>query len=173
MKRLNTLAIFVAILALAAPAAFGQFDTSGTTTLSLTVGPEAALTVTATTPLTTAGGGLFADYTGSTTFIYKIRTALTGGNASITAAVTREFETGGPSVAAGDLKYTCAVVSPGNGCTGTMTAGTAPTSVATFGANSRSAREGTESSVAWTLFNDPQVQTGNYSAQVTFTIANL
>lgn len=175
MKRLNTLAIFVAILALATPAAFGQFAASGTTTLSLTVGPEAALSVTdVTTSLTTAAGGLFADYVGTTNFTYKIRTTRVDGTGSITAQVTTPFAAGGPSVAAGDLTYGCAVAAPATACTGPVTAATSSdTTVAGFGTNARSARAGNSGSVAWTLVNDPQYETGNYTAVVTFSISAL
>lgn len=174
MKRLNTLAIFVAILALAAPAAFGQFAATGTTTLSLTVGPEAALSVTdVTTPLTTAAGGLFADYVGTTNFTYKIRTTRVDGTGSITAQVTTPFGAGGPSVAAGDLTYNCTVAAPGTGCASTVTAATSETNVAGFGANARSARAGNSGSVAWSLVNDPQYETGSYTAVVTFSISAI
>ena len=173
MKRLNTLAIFVSILALAVPAAFGQtFAGTGTTTLSIAVGPEAAISVTeASTPLS-MGAGLFSDYTGTTNFTYKIRTSKTGGTGSITASVA-EFGEGGPSLAAGDLKYTCTVSAPGTGCSSDVTAATAGTNVAGFGANARSAKSGNSGSVSWTLVNDPQYETGTHTSVVTFSISAL
>jgi hypothetical protein len=171
MKR--QLTILAAALALAVPAAFGQFAASGTTNLTLTVVPEAALSVTESTPLASEGT-LFADYTGTTAFTYKIRTSQTDGTGSITAQVTTNFEAGGPSAAGGDLTYTCSVSAPATGCSDTVTASTAAgTNVAGFGANARSARAGNSGAVNWSLVNDPQYQTGNYTAVVTFTISAL
>jgi hypothetical protein len=172
MNRLKTLTIVMAILALAAPAAFGQFAATGTTTLSLTVGPEAAISVTEVSTPLSLSGGLFSDYTGTTNFTYKIRTSKDGGTGSITASVA-EFGAGGPSLAAGDLKYTCSVSAPGNGCTTEMTAATAGTNVAGFGADARSTKDGNSGSVTWTLVNDPQYETGLHTSIVTFSISAL
>ena len=165
--------ILAAVLLLAVPAAQAQFAASGTTNLTLTVGPEAALSVTESTPLTSVGT-LFADFTGTTTFDYKIRTTRTGGTGSITAVVSNDFGAGGPSAAGGDLTYTCTVSTPGTGCTDTVTASTAATTnVATFGANARSARAGNSGSVSWSLVNDPQYETGSYTVVVAFSISAI
>ncbi len=171
--RLGIQLILAVILALAVPAAYGQFAATGTTNLTLTVGPEAALSVTESTPLTSVGA-IFADFTGLTPFTYKIRTSRTGGTGSITAQVTSNFEAGGPSAATGDLRYTCSVTAPGTGCADTVTASTtAATNVAGFGANARSTLAGNSGSVSWSLVNNPQYETGSYTAVVTFTISAL
>jgi hypothetical protein len=102
-----------------------------------------------------------------------------GGVGSVTLQITTDFSpAGGPSVAAppdpaDTLGYTCTVAAPGNPCGGSQTASTtAATGVATFGANARSVAAGTGgNSVAWTLTNDPQYETGSYSAVATFTIS--
>jgi hypothetical protein len=156
---------------------WGQFAASGTTTMSVTVGPEAAIQInTATTTLT--AGSVFSNYTGTTNFSYKVRTTQSTGAAHIQLEVTSDFApSGGPSVAtpptAGDaLTYTCSVSSPATSCSGSQTSSTASTtSVATFGAGASSALAGNSGSVAWTLTNDPTYQTGAYSATVTFTIS--
>ncbi|MBI2819381.1 MAG: hypothetical protein HYX73_05315 [Acidobacteria bacterium] len=157
---------------------FAQFGPTGTTTLQVIVGTEAAIQVdTGTTSLTTAGS--FADYTGSTDYTYKIRTTQVGGTGAITLQITSDFSpAGGPSVAAppsaGDtLDYTCTAAAPATGCAGPLTASTAAaTSVATFGADARSALAGNSgNSVDWTLTNDPQYVTGTYNATATFTIS--
>ena len=157
---------------------FAQFGPTGTTTLQVVVGTEAAIQVdTGTTNLTTAGS--FADYTGSTDYTYKIRTTKVGGTGAITVQITTDFgPAGGPSVATppspGDaLNYTCTAVAPATGCAGTQTAATgSATAVASFGADARSVLAGTSgNSVAWTLTNDPQYQTGTYTATATFTIS--
>ncbi len=155
-----------------------SFGTSGTTTVSVTVGAEASIRVdTATTNLTTTGT-IFNDYTGTTSLTYKIRTTTSGGTGSITSKVTADFgPANGPSVAsppsAGDaLTYTCTVSAPATPCSGAQTSSTtAETNVATFGANAHSAKAGNSGSVGWTLTNDPVYQTGSYSATVTFTIS--
>jgi hypothetical protein len=177
MKR--TILAALAVLALTGLLANAQsFGPTGTTTLTLTVGAEASIRVdTSSTALTTAGA-VFNNYTGTTSFTYKVRTTKTTGSGTITLQVTADFSpVGGPSVAtpptAGDvLDYTCTLTAPGTGCSGSVAASTtAATSVATFGAGARSAAAGNTGSVGWTLTNDPQYQTGSYTATVTYTIS--
>ena len=160
------------------PALRGQsFGPTGSTTLSVTVGAEASISVTnSTTTLT--GTAAFANYTGTTNLLYKIRTSPGSGTGAITAQVTTDFSpAGGPSVAspptAGDaLTYTCTVAAPGTACTGTQTASTTvSTPVAAFGAGAGTASAGNAASLAWILTNDAVYQPGTYSATVTFTIS--
>ena len=173
MKTITRAAIATAILCVPALHA----ATSGTGVVSVTIGAEASITViTATTTL--ASGTAFADYTGTTSLSYKIRT--TGsGTGTITALVTSDFSpAAGPSVGsplsgADALKYTCTVASSGTACSGSQTASTTTaTSVATFGANAHSTATGDSASVAWTLPNDPAYPAGSYSATVTYTISS-
>jgi hypothetical protein len=178
MTRRLAMAVIL-LAALGAVSAFGQtFGASGTTSLAVTVGPEASIAVaTASTPLTTSGG-LFADFTGTTNFLYKIRTAQSGGEGHIVLQITSDFNgTGGPSVASppspGDaLTYTCTTAASGTPCSSAQTAKTAGTTpVALFGADAHSARDGDAGSVAWSLTNDPAYRTGSYSATATLTIS--
>ncbi len=165
------------LLILTAAASAQTFQSSGSTTISVTVAAEASLYIEdSTTTLT--GGPLFSDYTGTTRFIYKIRTSQGSGTGTITSLVTADFSpSGGPSVSnpptAGDaLSYTCSVSSPATACSGTQTASTtAAQPVASFGANARSSRNGNSGQVNWTLTNDPLYATGAYSATVTFTVS--
>ena len=116
-------------LLLAASTAFAQLGTSPyTTTLNLTVGPEAALTVANNTTLASTGTN-FNPYTGSTALTYFIRTTKTGGTGNITLTVTTDFTgaNNGPSLVspptAGDaLTYTPTVAAPGTAATGPLTA---------------------------------------------------
>ena len=177
MQRKFSLFFTLVVLVAVSPAAFAQWAATGTTNITVNVGPEAAISVNSATPLTT-GTTLFDDYKGTTTFSYKIRTAQSGGSGSITAQVLTDFSPGnGPSVqnppTAGDtLSYGCTVAGPGTGCSGSVTAQyQADTNVATFGANARSARAGDSGSLAWVLTNDPRYETGNYQAVVRFTIS--
>jgi len=157
---------------------FAQFGPTGTTSLQVVVGSEAAIRVdTATTNLTTAGS--FASYAGNTDYTYKIRTGKVGGTGTITVQITTDFNpAGGPSVAtppsAGDsLDFTCTASAPATACVGTQAASTgSATNIATFGADARSAMAGNGgNSVSWSLTNDPQYSTGTYTATATFTIS--
>ncbi|MBZ5542242.1 MAG: hypothetical protein LAO07_01005 [Acidobacteriia bacterium] len=171
----KTIFLTVALL-LMASFAYGQSSTTGTTSLTVNVAAAAALQVnTATTSLTQ--GGIFSDFTGTTSLTYWVRTTPSSGSGTIVLQVTSDFSpTGGPSVAsppAGDsLTYTCTLGGVGTACSGSQTAlTTGTTNVATFGANARSAKAGDSASVSWTLTNDPQYPTGSYSATATFTIS--
>lgn len=178
-KFLWTSLLIVSGLLLTGSMAHAQLGTTtGTTTLTVPVAAEAALTV-ATTPNFTQTGTNFTAYSAATNLTYFIRTNASG---TITLQVTSDFSpAGGPSVAtpptAGDkLAYTCTVATPGNNgtataCSGSVTAATgSATSVATFGADARSLFAGNSGSVSWTLTNDPKYKVNSYSAVVTFTI---
>lgn len=178
MPRICLTFVFVLLLAAGASA---QFAATGNTTLSVNVGAEGSLRIdTATTTLATTGA-VFNDYTGATSFTYKIRTTTTTGSGTVTMQVTSDFSpAGGPSVAspptAGDkLAYNCTIVTPGSGsnCASSVTASTTSAqTVASFGAGKNSASAGTSgNTINWTLTNDPAYHTGTYSATVTFTIS--
>jgi hypothetical protein len=177
MKRQYLLALAAALIA--APASYAQFAATGTTNLSVTVGPEAGLQVTTSTTTLTAAGTVFNPYTGTTNLSYKIRTTQSTGSGSVTLKVTSDFSAGGPSVttppSTGDaLTYTCTAAAPGTGCSGSQTASvSAATSVATFGAGASSSNAGNAASTTWSLTNDPVYKTGSYSATVTYTIGAL
>jgi hypothetical protein len=151
---------------------------TGTTTVSVTIGPQAGLTITnSSTPLT-AGGSNFGAFTGTTGLNYYVRTSQTGGSGTITMKVTTDFSpANGPSVAtpptAGDaLTYTCTAAGPGTGCTGTQTASTSSqTNLVSFGADVHTTTAGSTASTAWSLTNDPKYKTGTYSATITYTIS--
>jgi hypothetical protein len=159
--------------------AHAQFAGTGTSTLSVVVGPEAALSiVTGTTNLAAAGSTFANPFTGTTNFNYKVRTTPTTGSGTITVKVTADFGgVNGPSVAspptAGDaLSYTCAVTGVGTACSSATTASTtAATNVVTFAASARSSSAGDSGTVSWSLTNDPRYSVGTYTATVTFTIS--
>lgn len=179
MKTLTLLTLLG--LLLVCPMVQAQFLGTGSTTMSVTVLPEAALSVTTSTT-TLISAGLFAPYTGTTNLLYKIRTLKSTGTGNIQLEVTTDFgPAGGPSVGApptgtDTLDYTCTAAAPGVPCVGTITAklGTLPaqlTSVATFGGTASSALAGNAASTSWTLTDDPLYATGAYSATVTYTIS--
>lgn len=173
---LNLRFSIVTVLGLVASAGLTQAQT---TTLSVVVGPEAALTVnTGTTSLTTGSTSFGAPYTGTTSLTYLIRTTKTTGTGTLTLKVTTDFAgVGGPSVttppSAGDaLTYTCTVSAPGTACTGSQTASTAAsTPLGTWGAGASSAKAGNAASVDWSLTDDPAYAQGTYTATATFTIS--
>jgi hypothetical protein len=177
MKRLFVISLLL-VLGIST-LAHAQFGATGTTTLSVVVGPEAAISVTSgTTSMSTTGSTFSNPFTGTTNFSYKVRTTTTGGNGAITLKVTTDFGgTGGPSVGspptAGDaLTYTCSVGGVGTACATAQTALTsASTNVVTFGAATKSSSAGDTGSVVWSLTNDPKYATGTYTATVTFTIS--
>src|ERR1019366_819837 len=117
-KTLRTIPILALALLLSAPRVHAQSGSpTGTTTVSVTIGPQAGLTITnGSTPLT-AGGSNFSQFTGSTLLTYFVRTTTTGGGGSITLKVSSDFSpVGGPSVgsppAPGEaLNHTCTGVS--------------------------------------------------------------
>jgi hypothetical protein len=170
----------VPILLLAASVSHAQSNT-GNSTLSVTVGAEAAIVVN-TTPAFTSSG-IFGNYTGTTGFTYFVRT-ITGGN--ITVSATSDFSVGGPNggpsivapPTAGDtLTYSCAAASPSTGtataCSSaqTVSALNAGQNVVTFAATTQSAKAGNTGSTTWTLTNDPSYKAGSYSATVVYTIS--
>lgn len=168
----------ITVCVLLALAGLAQAQT-GTTTLSVVVGPEAALTVnTSTTSLASASTTFGNPFTGATNLTYQVRTTKTTGAGSVTLKITADFGgTGGPSVAVppstGDaLTYTCTVSTPGTACTGTQTASmSTATPLGTFGAGVSSTKAGNSASVAWSLTDDPVYAQGTYTATATFTIS--
>jgi len=168
MKRTTILALVTGALAVA-PAAFCQSTDTGSTTLDITVGPEASLTVGTGTTTLSASDTKFGDRTGTTNFTYKIRTTQSGGTGSITVKVTA-FAANGPAVS--DLSYTCTVAASGTGCSSSTVASTsAGTNVASFGQDAHSSDAGDSGSVSWTLLDKTAVKTGNYTSTATFTIS--
>lgn len=169
----------ITVCALLAMAGLAQAQNTGTTTLSVTVGPEAALTVnTSTTTLTTSSTTFGNPFTGNTSLTYMIRTTKTTGTGTLSLKITADFAgTGGPSVATppstGDaLTYTCTVSAPGTACTGSQTASTTTsTGLGTWGGGASSAKAGNSASVAWSLTDDPVYAQGTYTATATFTIS--
>jgi hypothetical protein len=163
MTKRNVLVVITISALASVSAAFGA-DTSA---LSVTVAPEASFASVSAAALTKADTA-FGDYSGTTSFTYKIRTSQTTGTGSITVAVVAFTGTGAPAVA--DLAYTCTAAS-GTPCASSTAASTTATSVATFGADAHSADAGDAGTAAWTLVDRPQVKTGSYSSTATFTIS--
>jgi hypothetical protein len=170
------------VLALALLPASGRADTgTATQTLSAQVNAIGKLSVPASATVTSAGT-TFAGYTGSLTVSYRARTTATSGNASLTVRATADFSpAGGPSIAGGQLTYTCSAATLGTACAGTQTASTtSQTNVATIGSDACTGAGGSCSTAnpntvqtSLALSNNPTYKTGTYLATLTFTISAI
>jgi hypothetical protein len=168
-SKMNWMKLAMVTLGLAAvPSMFAQ--TIGTTTLGVTIAPEANIT-TISNPTLTNTGSTFNSFTGSTTFTYYVRTTTTSGSGTVTAEVTTPFAAGS-NIPTANLSQ---VVST----TGVGTANTTPTAqstsgainVLTFGAGVNSSNTGDAGTISWTLLDKPSYATGTYSTVVTLTIS--
>ena len=163
---------------IACSAARAQFAPTGATTLSVTIGAEAALRVATSTTALTPISAMFDALVGATDLTYKIRTTETAGAGTLTVKVTPDLRSAkepwasAPRSAEADLTYTCAVAAPGTGCIGSQTASaTTATTVATFGAGASSSTSGNAGSTKWSLTNGQIFEPGAYSSTVTYTIS--
>jgi hypothetical protein len=176
MKKMLFLAV---TLLLIAPLAHAQLGTTTIApTVSVNVTNEAALKIVdSNTPLTSVGTN-FSNYTGTTNYLYYVRTTTGSGSGTIVLQITTDFApVGGPSVgtppSAGDaLTYVPSISSPGTAASVQTAATASTTPVASFGAGAHSTKAGNAASLAWTLTNDPVYGTGSYTATVTLTIAS-
>jgi hypothetical protein len=171
-----------AVIVLALLPTYGAGATgSATQTLSAQIDAIGKLSVPATSILTSAGT-TFAGYSGSLTISYRARTTSATGSGSLTVQATADFSpAGGPSIASGQLTYTCGGATLGTGCSGTqMASTTSQTNVATIGASACTGGGGSCSTVnpntvqaSLSLANNPTNKTGTYSATLTFTISAI
>lgn len=170
-KMTKLTAATAAFLTLSGPA----YPVTATVTESISAVFNAAgkLSVPGTVTMT-QGPGFFNSYTGSVLMTYRARTV---NGATITMIVTSDFPAGGPSVAAGNLTYTCSGATLGTGCTGSNVASTtSTTTVLTVPANSCTGTSCGNSdpnslTLTFSLPDNPTSQTGSYSANVQFTIS--
>jgi hypothetical protein len=172
LKQAAALALFST---LGAVSAFGQFGTTGSTTVSVSVAAEAAIQINTSSTSLSTSGSVFNPFTGTTNFTYKVRTA-SGGTGSITVKLAEFTPSGGPSVVAsattGDaLTYSCTAAASATPCTSSTQAGTADTKVVDFGHDAHSTPAGDSGTVTWSLTNDPVYKVNSYSAIATFTIS--
>jgi hypothetical protein len=161
---------------LLAVAAFAQVTDTKTANVSITVGAEATLTAASDVSLTTSGT-TFQDYTGSSTFTYKVRTTQSGGTGTVTMKFTSDFAgaSNASVVKSGDeLKYTVSTAGVGTSTasSATIVSKTADTPALSFGADTHSSKAGDVATVSWTLPNDPIYTTGTITgAVVQYTIS--
>jgi hypothetical protein len=164
-------AVVLAVCAAATPAS-AQVTRTGSTNVTANVAADASIAVSSPTTLT-QGAGAFATFTGSTTVTFSIRTSKVGGSGSIVLQAAEFSPAGGPTVAAGNLTYTCSgAPSVGSACAGTQTASVSSTTPVLSGVGTDAKANGTGLTVNWTLANSPLFSTGSYSSTVTFTLAS-
>ena len=160
------------LIALLLPACAAAQSTD-TTTLSVVVASAATISLDSSATTLTAGS-TWGDYTGTTSGSIRMRTSKTGGAGSVTVEITSAWATGGPSLAAGDLTYTCTVAeaSEATACSGSVAASdSTATTVLSMGADGQTADADDTFSVEWSLENRPSYSTGTYSATATFTVS--
>ena len=149
---------------------------SRTTTqnVSAQLSPIGKVSVSGSLSLTGSG-----PYTGAISVLNRVRTT-SAGSGTITVQVTSNFSpSGGPSAAAGDLAYTCSAASYGTACSGTQTASTVsqtpvlsvPSGACTGGGGACSSTDPNSIQVNLSIPANTMFKTGNYSAQLTFSIS--
>ena len=151
---------------------------TGTTTVSVTIGPQAGLTITNSS---TPSDGEWLELQ---PILRHYRSDLLCAHHHDRRRRQHHLESyhrlqsdrrpvSGSPLAPGDaLTYTCTVASPGTACTGTKPL--PPAARRTWLPLERMfipATWGSTASVGWSLANDPNYKTGTYSATVTFTIS--
>jgi hypothetical protein len=176
MKQITLIVMAAFALALT-PVASAANDTKSIT-IQVSIAAEASIVLPGTTSLT-AGATAFSDFTGSTTFTYKVRTSKTGGSGAVTFQIAEFSPSGGPRIAGGpaadNLKYSSSTTGVGSAQSTAQSVNSITTNytVLSFAADAKSSGSGDTATVNWTLPNDPQYSTGNYSATATFTISAL
>ena len=175
--RYARVAAMLAVVPVFLPGATG----TTTQTLSAQINAIGKVSVPASLIVTNAGTTFLA-YSGNLNVSYRARTTAGTGSGSLTAQATADFSpAGGPSIAAGQLTYTCSAATLGSACSGSQTASTASqTSVVTMGAGLCTGGGGSCSAAnpntvlsTFTLSNNPAYKTGTYSATLTFTISAI
>jgi len=157
----------------------GRASVQSTTTnsLSATIEANGSLSVPSATTLSTSGHIFANPFTGSATVQYRARTTSTGGG-NLTLEVTQDFQSGGPSVAAGNLSYSCGTAGLGTGCALTTASTSSATNVVTLpksactgGGGSCSASNPNSVVVTFTIPDTASIKTGTFTATVRFTIS--
>lgn len=173
-----SICIICAAPGLLAPGRIEGATASVNNTLSAQISAIGKLSVPANVVLVTPGTTFLA-YSASLTVSYRVRTT-PGGSGKITMQAADFSPVGGPSISAGDLTYTCSPPTLGAACSGTITAQTSQTTVATFpgsactgGGGSCSNADPNTFQLNFTLANSPTFKTGTYSAGLTFSISAI
>jgi len=169
------------LLAFAALVPAASAATASTTqTVSANLGAIGKISVVQSSIILTHTGTIFADFTGSVTVQYELRTTVTTGSSSLTVKAGGEFSpTTGPSIARGDFTYTCSGATVGTACSGRQTVSTtSQTSVVTVGSGACTGTGCAGSNpnsaiVNLNLVDSPTFTTGTYSTNLVFSISAI
>lgn len=151
---------------------------TGTQKVSVSLGAIGKLSVVQPTVNLIHTGQTFASFTGSVMVNYEVRTTISTGSATLSVAASNFSPSNGPSVAGGDLTFTCSGATLGSNCAGTQTMSTSIKTVVSVGAG---ACTGTgclganpnSVTVNLTLTDDPAFKTGVYSTTLTFSFSAI
>jgi hypothetical protein len=160
------------------PGALANSVTGGQS-LSANLGANAKLAVVQPTVTLIHAGTTFANFTGTVTVQYKVRTTPSGSSTLVVKAASDFSPATGPSVAGGDLTYTCSGATLGSNCSGTPTISTtATTNVVTVGAGvctgaGCGGSDPNSVSVSLILADSPTFKTGTYTNSLLFSISAI
>ncbi len=179
MRRVTPIRLLLALLAV--PMMYGQSIQTVTQTLSATVNPASTfVSVPGSITLTEAVGN-FQPFVGTLLLTYQARSTFATGGGSITVQASTDFApTGGPSIAAGALTYTCSGATLGTNCSGPIVVSTATaTNVVTLpaaacggGGVCSNGNDPQQVTLGLTVKNSPAYATGTYTATLLFTISS-
>jgi hypothetical protein len=170
---------WIAVLSVVLVTVPGRSDIGSTTqTLAADIYPIGSVSVTPTVSLFTSGT-TFQAYSGNLTVNYQIRTTGPGGG-TVTVKANSEFSpSGGPTIAAGLLTYTCGGATLGAACSGSQTVSTSsqtpvltvPGGVCTGGGGACSSADPNSVSLNLGLANRPSHKSGTYTTSLLITIS--
>ncbi len=143
---------------------------AATQTLSVSLGAYAVLSTPTNSTLNNTGA--FTSYTSTFSVSYKARTTNSG---TLSLQAGSDFSpAGGPSIASGNLTYTCASATLGTACTGTQTVSkTSSTTVVSMGAGAFSGSSPSTVSLTFTVPDSGSYNAGTYNVSLTFSFSLL
>ncbi len=129
---------------------------SATTVLALAVGSQCGVSVLSSSHSDVSSGGPSGEYTGTITFVYYVRTSTAAGSGNIELELLDDSARSANS-SGGALSYTTDLSGVGSGNSGrqTVSSSSANFTVATFGADQHSPRQGSTGTINWTFTRDP------------------
>jgi hypothetical protein len=173
---------FLSALAIAAALPFTALGATatGTQSLSVNIGALGKLAVVQSSVNLTHSGTIFANFAGSVTVQYEVRTTISSGSSFLTVQAASDFSPAtGPRIANSDLTYTCAGATLGTACSGTQAvSASTQTNVVTVGGGACTGSGCAGASpnsltVNLNLVDSPTFKTGSYSTNLTFSISSL
>ena len=150
-------------------------------TLSINLTAAGKITSLAANTSLLESGGAFSPFTAALPINFLVRTSPSGSSSQMSVQVTTDFSpTNGPSVAGGNLTYTCSAATLGTSCSGQAVASTASQTIISFAASACSGGGGSCSTsypntitISFQLANNTSYKANNYAATLTFTISAL